>query len=141
MYICCILITRGRQPHKNYTEMKNINNHSSIRVTQKRTINTAMHVMECPVCGNVVASASERYLLPEFSTCNGLKFQTLRTTLKIKNKPYISIKYGIGSFVEHKRFGKGNVISETKDRIDIEFPEGKKNLLKQFANLKLVQID
>ena len=41
-------------------------------VYEKKKINSAMWIIECPLCSNVIASASEKEYLPEFSTCNCL---------------------------------------------------------------------
>ena len=43
------------------------------KIYEKKTINRALHVIECPKCGNYCASASERNLLPEWSTCDNPK--------------------------------------------------------------------
>ena len=40
------------------------------KLTRKVTINNAMHVIKCPDCGAICASASEREFLPEFTTCD-----------------------------------------------------------------------
>jgi hypothetical protein len=37
---------------------------------KKKSYNPAMHVIECSDCGAVLASASERNLLPQFATCD-----------------------------------------------------------------------
>ena len=115
--------------------------HPQVTITQKRTINPAMHVMECPKCGKIVASASERYLLPQSATCLGMhefnKITRKKTTLI---KKYIPVTLGVGSTVEHRNFGKGVILTEDEKRVDVDFEKsGKKNLLKQFANLKLVK--
>ncbi|MGH7240029.1 MAG: hypothetical protein ACREHG_08175 [Candidatus Saccharimonadales bacterium] len=52
--------------------------HKQITITEKETIHTAMHVMRCPECGRIVASASERRLLPQFATCEGEEEKTAR---------------------------------------------------------------
>ena len=33
-------------------------------------IHNALYVIQCPVCKSILASASERDLMPEFSTCD-----------------------------------------------------------------------
>jgi len=40
------------------------------KIYKVKKLGQAMYVIECPKCGNICASASERELLPEFSTCN-----------------------------------------------------------------------
>lgn len=39
------------------------------KLTEKKQINTALWVIECPGCGDYLASASERGFLPEYSYC------------------------------------------------------------------------
>jgi len=39
------------------------------KITKKEKIHNAMHVMRCPYCRSIEASASERILLPDFTTC------------------------------------------------------------------------
>lgn len=46
--------------------------------------------------------------------------------------------FEIGGQVEHPKFGIGTVLSEEKETVKIEFQEGIKNLLKQFAPLKVL---
>lgn len=41
-----------------------------VKITKKETINRAMHIMKCPKCGAIQASASERELLPESTICD-----------------------------------------------------------------------
>lgn len=114
--------------------------HPQVTITNKKTINAAMHVMECPKCGQIVASASERYLLPQFVTCSGIDTSKILNTKFIPVKEYTPVTLGVGSTVEHRNFGKGVILTEDETRVDIDFEKaGKKNLLKQFANLKLVK--
>ena len=40
------------------------------KIYKKTTLNPGLHVMECPICGDYCASASERNLLPEFTECD-----------------------------------------------------------------------
>lgn len=40
------------------------------RIYEKKEWNRAMHIMECPECKSIEASASERMSLPEFTTCS-----------------------------------------------------------------------
>jgi len=39
-------------------------------IYRKTTINRGMHVIKCPDCGNYCASACDREMLPEWSTCD-----------------------------------------------------------------------
>lgn len=41
----------------------------SAKIYKKEKIGPAMWVMRCPHCGAICASASEREILPEFTTC------------------------------------------------------------------------
>lgn len=41
-----------------------------IKITKKETISKGLHVMRCPKCGAIPASASEREMLPEFTYCD-----------------------------------------------------------------------
>lgn len=43
------------------------------KIYKKESLNSAMYIIKCPECGNIVASASERCMLPEFSTCDNEK--------------------------------------------------------------------
>jgi len=40
------------------------------KIYNKKSIGAVMHVIECPKCKNICASASERAWLPEWSTCD-----------------------------------------------------------------------
>lgn len=40
------------------------------KIYQKTTINNAMHIMECPECKSIEASASEKMYLPQFTSCS-----------------------------------------------------------------------
>lgn len=58
----------------------------------------------------------------------------------VKNKPKKAeqntfIALGNGKKYEHPRFGIGTVVSEDEIMVEIEFSEGRKSLLKQFAKL------
>lgn len=46
--------------------------------------------------------------------------------------------FGVNTKVKHSRFGIGVILAEDDERVDIEFTDGKKNLLKRFANLQKV---
>lgn len=41
---------------------------SKIFITQKESISKGMHVMKCPICGNICASEME--MLPEWTVCD-----------------------------------------------------------------------
>ena len=41
-----------------------------VTVNKKEMVSRSMWVMRCPKCGRVVASALERYLLPDAMWCN-----------------------------------------------------------------------
>ncbi|MCC6181047.1 MAG: hypothetical protein IT237_04370 [Bacteroidia bacterium] len=41
-----------------------------IKNTKKESLSSWMHVIKCQKCGAILSSASERYLLPQFSTCD-----------------------------------------------------------------------
>lgn len=114
--------------------------HAQVEIRNKKMINEALYVMECPKCGRIAASASERYLLPEFTTCKGASESEFVPSKKSNTvKEYVPVTLGVGSTVEHRHFGKGVILTEDEKRVDIDFEtEGKKNLLKQFADLKLV---
>lgn len=53
------------------------------KIYKKETINNAMHVMRCPECGNICASASEREFLPVWTTCNICSKSKEQTVFKI----------------------------------------------------------
>lgn len=40
------------------------------KIYTKKTIHRGMHVIECPKCKAILASASERMYLPEWSICD-----------------------------------------------------------------------
>jgi len=39
------------------------------KITRVKKVHNAMYVMECPRCGEICASASERELMPQWTTC------------------------------------------------------------------------
>ena len=43
------------------------------KIRNKRKVNRALFVMECPKCGSICASASEWELLPEWTVCDNCK--------------------------------------------------------------------
>ena len=43
------------------------------KIYRKKMLYPGMYVIECPICGRIVASSSERSALPEFSTCDCVK--------------------------------------------------------------------
>lgn len=47
-------------------------------------------------------------------------------------------EFGIGSKVKSPRFGEGTVIAESDKIVEVEFTEGNKQLLKQFAKLERI---
>lgn len=59
----------------------------SSKIYQKKEINGALFIMECPECGRWCASASERTYLPEFTTCEKCydKNQIVKNLLKFEN--------------------------------------------------------
>ena len=60
-----------------------------LKVTKKIMINPALWIMECPFCGDILASASEKAYLPEFSTCDCIETEALfkaEECLEIVNK-------------------------------------------------------
>ena len=59
-----------------------------------------------------------------------------------KTKPS-ETNYGVNTVVNHGRFGNGTVISETEDKIEIDFVSdiGIKSLLKRFTKLQVVNND
>lgn len=56
---------------ENLVKTKGLFTHERVRVYEKKTVNRAMHLMECPKCGDILASASERRFLPRFADCGG----------------------------------------------------------------------
>jgi len=47
-------------------------------------------------------------------------------------------EFGVGAKVKHARFGEGTILTESDKMVEVEFTEGKKQLLKQFAKLERI---
>ena len=43
------------------------------KIRKKESDGPAMHIMMCPECGTICASASERSYLPQFTTCDNIE--------------------------------------------------------------------
>ncbi|MDD3040895.1 hypothetical protein [Bacteroides sp.] len=41
-----------------------------MKVTNKKKIGSAMWVLQCPLCGDILASTSEKEYLPDYSLCD-----------------------------------------------------------------------
>ena len=53
------------------------------KVRNYKMVSAAMHVIECPECGAIAASASEKSLLPDWATCRKCS-PAMRTTADIR---------------------------------------------------------
>lgn len=53
---------------KNQQSQKPVIQRKEIR--EKITVHRGMHIMECPECKNICASAAERSWLPEWAMCD-----------------------------------------------------------------------
>ena len=57
----------------------------SNKIYIRKSINKALHVIECPKCKGILASASERNLLPVFSSCPDCDYEEHKSN-ELKNK-------------------------------------------------------
>lgn len=51
-------------------KIDSINRKKYQRIYTIKCLSPAMYIIECPKCGNICASASERSIMPQFSTCD-----------------------------------------------------------------------
>ena len=56
--------------HRNFATSNQKQQHIMPKIYAKKQIRYGLWVMECPKCGKVCASASDLYLLPQFTSCD-----------------------------------------------------------------------
>lgn len=63
--------------------------------------------------------------------------ESLKSTPKVEEKKETSI-FGLGAKVYSEKFGEGVIVEEDDNRATIDFNEGRKSLIKRFANLTVI---
>ena len=63
--------------------------------------------------------------------------ESLKSTPKVEEKKETSM-FGLGAKVYSEKFGEGVIIEEDDNRATIDFNEGRKSLIKRFANLTVI---